>query len=140
MEQILSVAARAWANRPDELCQIDLHRINEPHWFQSERIVGGALYVDLFSENLSKLKQHVGYFKELGLTYLHLMPLFAVRPGNNDGGYAISNYRSVDPRLGSIDDLRSLAKELRAADIQLVLDFVFNHTADDHTFSNQHKD
>src|SRR5690606_19194867 len=108
------------------------HRLNDPAWFQSEQMVGGALYVDLFSENLSKLRECIPYFKRLGLTYVHLMPLFAVRPGDNDGGYAISNYRSVDPRLGTIDDLRELADELRAAGVCLVLDFVFNHTSDDH--------
>jgi amylosucrase len=135
LEQILTTAARAWIDRPEELCRLDQHRIHEPDWFQSERIVGGALYVDLFSENLSRLRQHVSYFKNLGLSYLHLMPLFAVRPGNSDGGYAISNYRSVDPRLGTIDDLRGLASDLHEAGIALVLDFVFNHTSDDHQWA-----
>jgi amylosucrase len=135
VEQVLTAAARAWAGRSEELCELDRHRINEPDWFQSEKIVGGALYVDLFSENLSKLREHVGYFQELGLTYLHLMPLFAVRPGDNDGGYAISNYRSVDPRLGTIEDLRLLCGDLREAGISLVLDFVFNHTSDDHEWA-----
>lgn len=135
LEQILCTAARAWANRSEPLREIDRHRINEPEWFSSEHIVGGALYVDLFSENLGRLRESIGYFKELGLTYLHLMPLFAVRPGDNDGGYAISNYRSVDPRLGTIDDLKRLADELRSAGITLVLDFVFNHTSDDHEWA-----
>ena len=135
VEQVLTAAARAWADRSEELCELDRHRINEPDWVQSEKIVGGALYVDLFSENLSKLRKFVGYFQELGLTYLHLMPLFAVRPGDNDGGYAISNYRSVDPRLGTIDDLRLLCRDLREAGISLVLDFVFNHTSDDHAWA-----
>lgn len=135
VEQVLMTAARAWAERSDELCKLDHHRVNEPDWFQSEKIVGGALYVDLFSENLSKMRQHVGYFKELGLTYVHLMPLFAVRPGDSDGGYAISNYRSIDPRLGTVDDLRALSKSLRDAGIVLVLDFVINHTADDHEWA-----
>lgn len=135
VEQVLLTAARAWADRSEEQCKLDHHRIHEPDWFQSEKIVGGALYVDLFSENLSRLREHVGYFKELGLTYLHLMPLFAVRPGDNDGGYAISNYRSVDPRLGTIDDLRMLSQALHEAGIALVLDFVFNHTSDDHQWA-----
>lgn len=135
IEQVLLTAARGWAERPDDLCEQDRHRINEPNWFQSEKISGGALYVDLFGENLSKLRENVSYFKELGLTYLHLMPLFAVRPGNNDGGYAISNYRSVDPRLGTIEDLRLLAADLRKSGISLVLDFVFNHTSDDHEWA-----
>lgn len=135
VEQVLITAARAWAERSENLCRLDQHRVNEPDWFQSEKTVGGALYVDLFSDNLSRMRQHVGYFKELGLTYLHLMPLFAVRPGDNDGGYAISNYRSVDPRLGTVDDLRLLSQDLREAGIALVLDFVFNHTADDHEWA-----
>ncbi len=137
VEQVLLTAAHAWAERGDDLCAVDHHRINEPDWFQSEQIVGGALYVDLFSENLDKLRNYVSYFKDLGLSYLHLMPLFAVRPGNNDGGYAISNYRSIDPNLGTIDDLRLLARDLHEVGICLVLDFVFNHTADDHEWARK---
>jgi amylosucrase len=60
-----------------------------------------------------------------------------VRPGDNDGGYAISNYRSVDPRLGTIEDLRLLADDLRKVGISLVLDFVFNHTSEDHDWAKQ---
>lgn len=137
LEQILLTAADAWITRPESLRQVDRHRQIEPDWFESEKVVGGALYVDLFSENLGRLREHIGYFQKLGLTYLHLMPLFAVRPGDNDGGYAISNYRSVDPRLGTIDDLRLLAEELRAAGITLVLDFVFNHTSDEHDWAKR---
>lgn len=135
VERILQVALDSWVQRDEELVQLDHRRQNEPDWFLSEKVVGGALYVDLFSENLKRLREHVGYFQKLGLTYLHLMPLFAVRPGDNDGGYAISNYRSVDPRLGTTEDLRNLARELSSAGIVLVLDFVFNHTADDHQWA-----
>ena len=135
LEQLLTTAASAWAARDETLCERDRRHVNQPDWFLSEQIVGGALYVDLFSENLQRARQDVSYFKDLGLTYLHLMPLFAVRPGDNDGGYAVSSYRSVDPRLGTIDDLRLLANDLREAGISLVLDFVFNHTADDHEWA-----
>jgi amylosucrase len=137
VEQILITIAKGWLSRPTELQRLDQRRCNDVKWFQSERMVGGALYVDLFSENLGKLRQCIDYFENLGLTYLHLMPLFAVRPGDSDGGYAISNYRSVDPRLGTIEDLRLLASELHQAGIVLVLDFVFNHTADDHHWALQ---
>ncbi|MCA9241117.1 MAG: amylosucrase, partial [Planctomycetales bacterium] len=43
LECLLLTAARAWAERPDELCELDRRRINEPDWFESERVVGGAL-------------------------------------------------------------------------------------------------
>lgn len=139
LEQILVTISEGFFQRSDELHRIDEQRIHHVDWFQSEELVGGALYVDLFSENLGQLKEHIPYFKKLGLSYLHLMPLFAIRPGDNDGGYAISNYRSVDPRLGTIDDLRELSKRLRDAVILLVLDFVFNHTADDHLWAQEAK-
>lgn len=135
LEQVVITCADGWQNRPEHLRELDRHRINEPDWIQSEKLVGGALYVDLFSENLGRLREHIDYFKQMGLTYLHLMPLFAVRPGDNDGGYAISNYRSVDPRIGTIEDLQLLARDLREAGIVLVLDFVFNHTSDDHAWA-----
>ncbi len=137
LEKILLTICDGFVERNEALRQSDQKRSNEPDWFASQRMVGGALYVDLFSENLGELRKHIDYFQNLGLTYLHLMPLFAVRPGDSDGGYAISNYRSVDPRLGTIDDLRLLAEDLRTAGISLVLDFVFNHTADDHYWAKQ---
>ncbi|MDA8745520.1 alpha-amylase family glycosyl hydrolase [Rubripirellula amarantea] len=135
LEQILLTAAKASAERPSHLIESDRRRSHDPEWFHSEKIVGGALYVDLFSGNLNKLTDSISYFKELGLTYLHLMPLFAVRPGDSDGGYAISDYRSVDPRLGTIEDLTELAARLHEEGILLVLDFVFNHTSDDHRWA-----
>lgn len=135
LEQVVVAIAEGFARRPLSLGKLDAERESDPNWFEAETMVGGALYVDLFSENLGRLRQHIPYFKDLGLTYLHLMPLFAVRPGDNDGGYAISNYRSVDPRIGTLTDLRDLATEMREAGICLVLDFVFNHTADDHDWA-----
>lgn len=137
LEEIVRTIHSGWQERPVNLRKLDEKRIHDPHWFKSSRMVGGALYVDLFSENLTKLREHIPYLKDIGLTYLHLMPLFAVRPGNNDGGYAISNYRSVNPDLGTIDDLRDLARDLREVGISLTLDFVFNHTADDHHWAQQ---
>lgn len=135
LENILLTAVDCWLNRPDELFRLDLRRENDPAWYQSERMVGGSLYVDLFSGDLAALRGKIPYLKKLGITYLHLMPLFAARAGNSDGGYAISDYRSVDPRLGTIKDLQALATALRKAGISLVLDFVFNHTSDDHEWA-----
>lgn len=135
LESIAQAIARGFSERSAGLRSLDNHRATDQSWYESEQMVGGALYVDLFSENLARLREQIPYFCELGLTYVHLMPLFAVRPGDNDGGYAISNYRSVDPRLGTLDDLRLLADEMREAGISTVLDFVFNHTADDHEWA-----
>jgi len=135
LERILLTAVECWLNRPEDLCQLDVRRENDPNWYLSERMVGGSLYVDLFSEDLNKLRDKIPYLKDLGLTYVHLMPLFKDREGNSDGGYAISDYRSVDASLGTMEDLRALAHDFRAVGISLVIDFVFNHTSDDHDWA-----
>ncbi len=135
IERILLTAVDSWLKRPLELRELDLRRENDPNWYLSERMVGGSLYVDLFSDDLNRLRDRIPYLKDLGLTYVHLMPLFKDREGNSDGGYAISDYRSVDPKLGTMEDLRALAHDFRAVGISLVIDFVFNHTADDHEWA-----
>ena len=135
LETIFLTAVDAWLRRPQELKDLDIRRENNPGWYLTERMVGGSLYVDLFAGDLVKLREKIPYLKDLGLTYLHLMPLFTSRPGNSDGGYAISDYRTVDPKLGSMDDLRALATDLRKVGISLVIDFVFNHTSDDHEWA-----
>ncbi len=135
LEAILIAAIKCWLERPDAMYELDIHRENDPTWYQSSRMVGGSLYVDLFDGNLSQLKKRIPYLQELGLTYLHLMPCLAARPENSDGGYAVSDYRSVEPRLGTMDELRDLAKALREAGISLVIDFVLNHTSDDHKWA-----
>jgi len=135
VEKILLSAIGCWLERPDDMYALDVRRENDPGWYLSQRMVGGSLYVDLFAGDLVGLKKSIPYLQDLGLTYLHLMPCLASRPGNSDGGYAVSDYRSVDPLLGTIEELKNLAKALRAADISLVIDFVFNHTSDDHVWA-----
>jgi amylosucrase len=132
LEQLLETAARMSLARPAELKALDAQREAEPLWFQSERNLGGVCYVDRFAGTLAGVREHLDYLGELGLTYLHLMPPFPAPEGNNDGGYAVSSYRDVDPRLGSMPELAELASELRRRGISLVLDFVINHTSDEH--------
>lgn len=135
VEDLLGLMARAWSARSADLKALDASREQQPTWFQDHHMVGGVCYVDLFAGNLAGIQRKIPYFKELGLTYLHLMPLFHSPEGENDGGYAISSYREVDPQLGTMDELRALADKLRAEGISLVLDFVFNHTSNEHRWA-----
>jgi amylosucrase len=135
LEALLNTLAEAWISRPVDLKALDMQREAAPEWFQSNQMLGGVCYVDLYAGNLNGIRARIPYFKELGLTYLHLMPLFRAPEGENDGGYAISSYREVDPRLGSMEELAGLAAELRQNGISLVLDFVFNHTSNEHQWA-----
>ncbi|RIX30966.1 amylosucrase [Amnibacterium setariae] len=132
---LLVVVARAAADRPADLRAVDAAREADPGWFLSNRMLGGVCYVDRYAGDLEGVRARIPYFRELGLTYLHLMPLFAAPEGDSDGGYAVSSYREVAPALGDMDRLRALAADLRAAGISLVVDFVFNHTSDEHEWA-----
>ena len=134
---ILTTAARRFADRSSDLKALDGQREANPAWFQSEGMVGGVLYVDRFAGDLKGLRARISYFEELGLTYLHLMPLFRSPTTNNDGGYAVSTFCEINPALGTMQELSQLAAELRARGISLVLDFVFNHTSDEHEWASR---
>ena len=139
LEDLLISLARSWFARAADLRELDKAREANPLWFQSNQMLGGVCYVDLFAENLEGVKLKIPYFKELGLTYLHLMPLFKAPEGENDGGYAVSSYREVHPPLGTMEQLSSLSRELRQAGISLVVDLVFNHTSDEHIWAERLK-
>ena len=98
-------------------------------------MLGYAAYTERFAEDLAGLPERLGYLQELGVTYLHLMPLLRPRPGENDGGYAVMDYRSVDPELGTMDDLSAVAMALRERGMSLCVDLVLNHTAKEHPWA-----
>ena len=107
LELILGMTAAMWRDRPAALKALDVAREADANWFQSQAMVGGVCYVDLFAGDLPALRTRIPYFQELGLTYLHLMPLFKAPAGDSDGGYAVSDYRQVNPALGAMNDLRA---------------------------------
>ena len=129
--------ARSWQERPAELKVLDAEREANSGWFLSNGMLGGVCYVDRYAESLEGVRARIPYFKELGLTYLHLMPLFLAPEPHSDGGYAVSSYRDVNPKLGTMEQLRDLAAELRANGISLVVDFIFNHTSDEHEWARR---
>lgn len=135
LENLVKTLHQGFANRPAKLRNIDMQRQHDAGWFQHENMLGMAVYVDLFAGDLASLHHRIPYLKSLGITYLHLMPLYDAPEAESDGGYAVSDYRKVNPALGNMDDLETLADALREAGISLVLDFVFNHTSDEHRWA-----
>lgn len=137
LTSLLVETARSWKDRPGDLKALDAERDGTSDWFQSNRMLGGVCYVDRYAADLEGVRARIPYFKELGLTYLHLMPLFLAPEPLSDGGYAVSSYREVNPKLGTMEQLRELAAELRANGISLVVDFIFNHTSNEHEWARK---
>jgi amylosucrase len=137
LAKFLDIVARSYAQRPAELRLLDLARVSEPDWFQQPNMIGYVCYVDRFAGDLASVQQKIPYLQELGVTYLHLMPLLKTRPGPNDGGYAVMDYRQIEEKLGTMADLANLAARLRESGISLVIDLVCNHTAKEHAWAQQ---
>ncbi len=127
----------AYAERPDALKVLDLERQFTPRWFQRTNMVGYTCYTDHFAGDLEGVRHRIDYLEELGITYLHLMPLMQPRPGPSDGGYAVQDFRRVREDLGTIGDLRRLATDLRGRGITLCLDLVLNHVAREHEWAQR---
>lgn len=127
------------AARPRSLRTLDEQREAAPNWYRQGNMLGITMYTDLFAGNLRKLVEKIPYLQELGITYLHLMPLLKMPHPHNDGGYAVEDFDTVDPALGTNEDLAVLTEKLRAASISLCLDFVMNHTASTHRWAEAAK-
>jgi amylosucrase len=132
---LLAAIADCAAARDPELRVLDHERELTGDWLQREQAVGYVTYVDRFGGTLHGVRERLGYLRELGITYLHLMPLLRSRPAPNDGGYAVADYGTVEPALGTMADLRALAAALRAEGMALCVDVVVNHTAREHSWA-----
>lgn len=137
LERLVRLLARAYRARSTALRSLDQQRVGHPDWFQEPGMVGYVCYVDRFAGTIARIADHVGYLDELGIRYIHLMPLLRSRTGDNDGGYAVTDYRAVEQRLGTIDDLERLCEMLRGHGISVCIDLVLNHTAAEHPWAQR---
>ena len=130
---------RLWDERPEELKKMDRAREACPDWYNGHDLVGMLMYVNAFAGTLKGVQEKLDYISECGVNYLHLMPLLESPEGRSDGGYAVSDFRKVQPQLGTMEDLASLADACHERGIAVCLDFVMNHTSEDHEWAQRAK-
>ena len=126
-----------YADRKADLKKQDRVREQDPEWYKKNDILGMMMYVNAFAGNLKGVKEKLDYVQESNVNYLHLMPLLESPEGKSDGGYAVSDFRKVQPELGTMEDLESLADECRKKGISLCMDFVMNHTSEEHEWAKR---
>lgn len=137
--ELIVTLIEAHQKRENDLRDRDEEKIEKGNWFLSNEITGMSLYVDRFCENLKSLPEKLTYFENLGVNFLHLMPIFESPAGESDGGYAVSNFRKIDSRFGNIEDLISLRKRMQKKDMYLMIDIVLNHTSHHHEWAKKAK-
>jgi amylosucrase len=134
---LVNVMARQYLEREPDLKQLDMAREADHNWFLSQEWVGMALYLNGFSGDISGLSARLPYLQELGVNLVHILPMMKCPTGASDGGYAVSDFRAVDERAGTLEDLRALAARMRRRGLLLTLDVVLNHTSDEHEWAVQ---
>ena len=137
LDDLIDIMKKYHKERNRELKELDKKREKDPFWYKRGDMLGLTMYTDLFAGSLKNLKDKVDYLDRLSLKYLHLMPLLKMPEKDNDGGYAVEDFFSIDPRFGTNEDLAELTAQLRKHGISLCLDFVMNHTASTHEWAKK---
>lgn len=139
LDELKAMMSQVWRARSQALRRLDKKREAQPDWFRAGKMLGVTMYPGLFAGDLKGVEERLGYLKEQGITYVHLMPLLKMPHPDNDGGYAVEDFDQVDPALGTNEDLSALAAAMRRRGMSLCLDFVINHTADTHEWAMRAK-
>ena len=126
---------RYYDSRKESLKALDLKREKEGKWYRSRDMVGMMMYIDNFAGNLKGVQEKLPYLEKCNVNYIHLMPFLDSPKGRSDGGYAVADFRKVKPELGTMDDLAELAEKCHEKGISLCMDFVMNHTSEDHEWA-----
>jgi maltose alpha-D-glucosyltransferase / alpha-amylase len=82
--------------------------------------------------DLAGLTEKLPYIRDLGVSAIWLLPIYA--SPLRDDGYDIADYRAIHPDLGTLDDFRTLLERAHACDLRVLVDFVVNHTSDQHAW------
>lgn len=121
--------------RGESLKKMDQDREKEPDWYKKNDILGMMMYIDNYAGNLKGVEEKLDYLKECQVNYIHLMPFLDTPKGRSDGGYAVSDFRKVQPQLGTMEDLESLTAACHKKGMNVCMDFVMNHTSEDHEWA-----
>ena len=136
-EELCGNMSRVYKERKKALKELDLKREADPEWFKGNDMLGMMIYTGLFGGTLKGVEKHLDYLQSCGVNYVHLMPLMESPKDRSDGGYAVADFRKVQPELGTVDDLEHLAESCHKQNMSLCLDFVMNHTSEDHEWAKR---
>ena len=141
-EYFLDMLRKNFRERKKTLKDVDARRSAHPDMHHSNRMMGMMLYTENFAGDLNGVAEKLEYFKECGVKYVHLMPLLDAPEDSarSDGGYAVSDFRKVKPELGTMEDLEKLTSACHRRGIRVCLDFVMNHTSDEHAWAKAARD
>lgn len=128
---------RFYEERKSSLRRLDAEREADPEWFRGNDMLGMMLYIDCFAGNIQGVKDKLDYLQSCNVNCIHLMPFLDSPKERSDGGYAVSDFRKVKPQLGTMEELADLSEECHRRNMNLCMDFVMNHTSEEHEWAKR---
>lgn len=126
-----------YKERNKELKVLDGKREADQEWYKQNDMLGMMFYIDNFAGNMKGVESRLDYIEKCNVNYIHLMPFLETPEGRSDGGYAVSDFRKVQEKLGSMKDLEELTAACHKKGINVCMDFVMNHTSEDHEWAKR---
>lgn len=139
LDELCGQMKEYYRQRKKALKKRDIGREKEPDWYKKNDMLGMMFYIDNFAENMQGVKGKLEYLEKCSVNYIHLMPFLETPKGRSDGGYAVSDFRRVQPELGTMEDLEELTEECHKRGISVCMDFVMNHTSEEHEWARKAK-
>lgn len=128
---------RFYKERNRELKAMDCRREEHSDWYKQNDLLGMMMYIDNFAGTINGVEQKLDYIEQCNVNYIHLMPFLESPDGRSDGGYAVSDFRKVQERLGTMEDLENLTAACHRKGINICMDFVMNHTSEEHEWARR---
>jgi len=126
-----------YLERAEELKNRDMAGEADPNWYKQSDMLGMMFYIDNFAGNMKGVEAKLDYLEKCNVNYIHLMPFLETVEGRSDGGYAVADFRKVQEKLGSMRDLENLTKACHKKGISVCMDFVMNHTSEEHEWARK---
>ena len=126
-----------YLDRNKTLKTLDRRREKDKDWYRQNDMLGMMFYIDNFAGDMKGVKSELDYIGQCNVNYIHLMPFLDTPEGRSDGGYAVADFRKVQEKLGSMEDLDKLTAACHKKGINVCMDFVMNHTSEDHEWAKR---
>ena len=126
-----------YLEREEQLKMTDSVREKDSDWYKKNDMLGMMFYIDNFAGNMKGVQEKLDYIEKCNVNYIHLMPFLDTVEGRSDGGYAVADFRKVQEKLGTMEDLENLTAACHKKNINVCMDFVMNHTSEDHEWAKR---
>ncbi len=136
-EELCEKLLAFYQERNETLKELDAKRESDPNWYKKNDMLGMMFYIDNFAKNMKGVQGKLDYLEKNNVNYIHLMPFLDTPKGRSDGGYAVADFRKVQENLGTIEDLEHLTSACHEKGISVCMDFVMNHTSEDHEWAKK---